>query len=75
MRRLFLIASLIGLAACNSAPGAKDAASGEYAVQSYEQSLAAYQICAAQNTSDPDRCAALARVIEADKKRYESSGK
>jgi hypothetical protein len=75
MRRLFLFVSVIGLAACNSAGGVKDTGNGEYSVQSYEQSLAAYQICAAQNTSDPERCAALTRVIEADKKRYESNGR
>ncbi|HEY8163898.1 MAG: hypothetical protein ACR650_05315 [Methylocystis sp.] len=75
MRRLFLLWGLVGLAACNSTQSAKNEANAEYAVQSYEQSLAAYQICVAQNANDPERCAALARVIEADKRRYENGGK
>ncbi len=74
MRRLLLLASVVFLVACNSTQKARDAANAEYAAHSYEQSLAAYQICASQNAKDPERCAALARVIESDKKRYESDG-
>ncbi|WP_457796273.1 hypothetical protein [Methylocystis sp. S23] len=71
MRHLLVIVGLIGLAGCNSAQSAKQAAEQEYAVTSYEQSLKAYQLCAAQNQDDLQRCGALARVIEADKKRYD----
>jgi hypothetical protein len=67
MRYICLAALVIALSACNSAQSARE----EYAVGSYEQSLGAYQICAAQNAADPQKCSALARVIEADRKRYE----
>ncbi len=71
MRYLGLAALMFGLAACNGAQSAKDAANREYAVGSYEQSLEAYQLCAEHNPNDPQKCSALSRVIEADKKRYE----
>ncbi|WP_424361841.1 hypothetical protein [Methylocystis parvus] len=71
MRHLILIAGLIGLAGCNSASGAKKAAEQEYAVGSYEQSMRAYQICAEQNPGDPEKCSALSRMMEADRKRYD----
>jgi hypothetical protein len=71
MRYLGLGALILALSACNSAQSAKDAATREYAVGSYEQSLEAYQLCAEHNRNEPEKCSALSRVIEADKKRYE----
>lgn len=71
MRYPVLAVLFVALSGCNGVQAAKNAANEEYAVGSYEQSLAAYQICAAQNTDDPQKCSALARVIEADRKRYE----
>lgn len=71
MRYLRLAALALVLAGCNSVQTAKQAANEEYAVGSYEQSLEAYQLCAQQNANDPQKCSALARVIEADKKRYD----
>ncbi|QGM98407.1 hypothetical protein [Methylocystis parvus] len=71
MRHLIAIVGLIGLTGCNSAQSAKKEAEQEYAVGSYEQSLKAYQLCSAQNRDEPEKCGALARVMEADKKRYE----
>jgi hypothetical protein len=74
MRHLRAIAAMIGLSACNSAQSAKKEAEQEYAVGSYEQSLKAYQLCSAENKAEPEKCSALARVLEADKKRYEKEG-
>ena len=76
MRYLRLAAVTLALSGCNSAQNARRAASEEYAVDSYGQSLEAYQLCARENADDPQKCSALARVIDADKKRYEklSSG-
>lgn len=71
MHYLRLAALALALAGCNSAQTAKQAANEEYAVNSYEQSLEAYQLCARQNANDPQKCSALARVIEADKQRYD----
>ncbi|PPD42972.1 MAG: hypothetical protein CTY15_11370 [Methylocystis sp.] len=72
--RVVLIAVLAALSTgCNSPQAAKEAATQEYAVGSYEQSLEAYQLCAARNADDPQKCSALARVIDADKKRYEKT--
>lgn len=73
MRYLRLAALTLALAGCNSAQSARQAASEEYAVDAYEQSLQAYQLCAQQNAADPQKCSALARVIDADKKRYEKT--
>jgi hypothetical protein len=73
MRCLRLAALTLALAGCNSAQSARQAANEEYAVDSYEQSLQAYQLCARQNADDPQKCSALARVIEADRKRYEKT--
>ncbi len=71
MRFLLLTILSIGLAACNSAQSAKTVANEEYAIGSYEQSLKAYQLCVEQNPGDQQKCSALARVMEADKKRYD----
>lgn len=71
MRYLSLSALMLALSACNGAQSVKDAANREYAVDSYEQSLQAYQLCSEQNTNDPQKCSAISRVIEADRKRYE----
>lgn len=71
MRHFLLLPFAAALAGCNSAQGVTQAATEEYAVGSYEQSLEAYQLCAARNADDPQKCSALARVIEADRKRYE----
>lgn len=71
MRHLRPVAFMLALSACNSAQTAKDVANREYAVGSYEQSLEAYQLCSARNPGDPEKCSALSRVIEADRKRYE----
>lgn len=71
MRHFSVIIVLAGLAGCNSAQSAKKEAEQEYAVSSYEQSLKAYQLCAEQNRDDPEKCSALARVMEADRKRYD----
>jgi hypothetical protein len=71
MRRAICVLLPIVLSGCNSLHGAKEAANEEYAVDSYEQSVAAYQLCAAENKGDPDKCSALARVLEADRKRYD----
>lgn len=71
MRYLCLVALAVALSACNSAQTVKDSANREYAVNSYEQSLEAYQLCAERNKSEPQKCSALSRVIEADKKRYD----
>jgi hypothetical protein len=73
MRRLLLVAFPIALASCSSAQGAKETAKREYAVESYEQSLAAYQLCIAKNAAEPQKCGALAHVLEADKKRFEKA--
>lgn len=74
MRWLFLAVAVIGLMGCNS-PGARDAASAQYAADSFEQSRSAYRICVAQNANDPQKCDALAHVMEADKKRYETTAR
>lgn len=75
MRWLFLIPmTVMGLAGCNSM-SAKNVANAQYAADSYEQSHSAYQICIAQNANDPEKCEALARVMEADKKRYETTAR
>jgi hypothetical protein len=71
MRGLLCILVPIALAGCNSLHGAKEAANEEYALDSYEQSVAAYQLCASQNPKEPEKCHALARVLEADKKRFD----
>ena len=73
MRYLRVVVALspLALSACNSMQAGRDAANREYAVGSYEQSLEAYQICAEQNPGDQQKCSALARIIEADRKRYE----
>lgn len=72
MRRAILVLlAAASLAACNSAKVAKQEAAEDYAVTSYEQSLAAYQLCAKSNADDPQKCSALARVMEADKARYD----
>lgn len=73
MRYMLLLILLGAAAGCNSVPGSKQAANEEYAVDSYEQSLAAYQLCASQHADEPSACGALARVMEADKKRYEKT--
>lgn len=75
MRHLVLTIGLIGLAGCNSGSGAKKALDQEYVVDSYEQSLKAYQLCMGQHSREPEKCGALARVMETDKKRYESDYK
>lgn len=74
MRWLFLFVAAAVLAGCNS-PGSRDVANAQYAADSYEQSAAAYRMCAAQNASDPQKCDALAHVMEADKKRYEATAR
>lgn len=71
MRYLRLAAFMLALSGCNSTQSARDAVNKTYAVNSYEQSLQAYQLCAEQNAGDSQKCGALARVIEADRKRYE----
>lgn len=71
MRYLALFVGFVSLAGCNTAQSARKAVDQEYAIGSYEQSLKAYQLCAEQNSGDPDKCSALARVMEADRKRYE----
>jgi hypothetical protein len=71
MRYMRLAIFLFALSGCNSAQRAKDVANQEYALGSYEQSLEAYQLCAEQNAKDPQKCSALARVIDADRKRFE----
>ncbi len=71
MRYLSLAVLALALGGCNSAQNAQQATNEEYAVGSYEQSLEAYQLCARQNAAAPQKCSALARVIEADKQRYE----
>ncbi len=71
MRYLGVAVLMLALSGCNSAQSAKDAANREYAVNSYEQSLEAYQLCVAQNPNDQQKCSAVARVIDADRKRYE----
>lgn len=71
MRHFWLAALALTLAGCNSLQNPQQAANEEYAVDSYEQSLEAYQLCARQNAGDPQKCSALARVIEADKRRYD----
>jgi len=74
MRLTSIIAFSIGLASCNSTPASKrEAVTEEYVVGSYEQSLKAYQLCAAQNPDDLNKCSGLGRVMEADKRRYEKS--
>jgi hypothetical protein len=75
MRYLILLIGLISFAGCNSAPSVKKASDQEYVIGSYEQSLKAYQLCAARNPDDPEKCSALSRVMEADKKRYEKEYK
>lgn len=74
MRWLVFFVAVIGLVGCNS-PGAKDATNAQYAADSYQQSLSAYRICVAQNANDPQKCDALAHVMEADKKRYETTAR
>ncbi|GLI92722.1 hypothetical protein [Methylocystis echinoides] len=71
--RYLAFALMFALSACNSAQSVKEAANREYAVDSYEQSLQAYQLCAERNAGDPQKCSALSRVIEADRKRYEKT--
>ncbi len=71
MRLMLLLLCAAACASCNSPQAARQAATEEYAVGSYEQSLEAYQLCAAQNADNSQKCSALARVIEADRKRYE----
>lgn len=71
--RYLALALMLALSACNSAQSVKEEANREYAVGSYEQSLEAYQLCAAHHPDAPQKCSALSRVIEADKKRYEKT--
>ncbi|MEK4034942.1 hypothetical protein WOC76_09030 [Methylocystis sp. IM3] len=71
MRYLGVAVLMLALSGCNSAKSVKDEANREYAVNSYEQSLEAYQLCVAQHPNDQQRCSAVARVIDADRKRYE----
>lgn len=71
MRYLGVAIFMLALSGCNSAKSAKESANREYAVGSYEQSLQAYQLCAEQNPDNQQKCSALSRVIEADRKRYE----
>jgi hypothetical protein len=71
MRYMGLAVLALALAGCNSAQGARDSANREYAVDSYEQSLQAYQLCVEQNPGDQQKCSAVARLIDADRKRYE----
>lgn len=73
MRYLRLAALTLALAGCNSTQAEHKFENAEYAIDSYEQSLQAYQLCTQQNAGDPQKCGALARVIEADKKRYDKS--
>jgi hypothetical protein len=74
MRHLWLAAALtLALAGCNSAKTARQVENAEYAIDSYEQSQEAYQLCVRQNPGDPQKCGALLRVIEADKKRYDKA--
>jgi len=72
MRSFSLVVFSFLLAASGGALAASDDAAGEdYAIDSYEQSLKAYQLCAARNAAKPQNCSGLARLIEADKKRFE----
>lgn len=71
MRYMGVAVLMLALAGCNSAQGAREAANREYAVDSYEQSLQAYQLCVEQNPGDQQKCSAVARLIDADRKRYE----
>jgi hypothetical protein len=72
-RALFIIAAPL-LAGCGGGGQvAKTVANRDFAVASYEQSLAAYQICAERNAGDSQKCSALARVLEADRKRFEKA--
>ncbi len=71
MRYLGAAVLMLAAAGCNSAQSAKDRANREYAVNSYEQSLEAYQLCVEQNRNDQQKCSALSRIIDADRKRYE----
>ncbi len=71
MRYLGVAGLTLALAGCNSVQNAKESANREYAVDSYEQSLQAYQLCVEQNPNDQQKCSAVARIIDADRKRYE----
>jgi hypothetical protein len=73
MRYLRLAALILTLAGCNSARTTQQVESAEYAIDSYEQSQEAYQLCTRQNPDNPQKCGALLRVIEADKKRYDKA--
>jgi hypothetical protein len=71
-RALFIFAASLLMASCGGGGQAvKTVANRDFAVASYEQSLAAYQICAERNGGDSQKCSALARVLEADRKRFE----
>ncbi|WP_036285093.1 hypothetical protein [Methylocystis sp. ATCC 49242] len=72
MRFLLLAAFSFAFIGGGNALAADDeTAKEDYALEAYEQSLKAYQLCAARNSANPQNCSALARVIEADKKRFE----
>jgi hypothetical protein len=72
MKRVLFSLTVLSLAGCSGGnQTAKVAANREFAVESYEQSLGAYQLCQERNAGDPQKCSALARVLEADRKRFE----
>lgn len=72
MRYLGVAILMLAFSGCNSAKSAKETANREYAVSSYEQSVEAYQLCAQRHPDDPQKCSALSRVMEADRKRYQN---
>jgi hypothetical protein len=73
MRLLRLAALTLALAGCAGTQAERKFENAEYAIDAYEQSQEAYQLCLRQNAGDPQKCSALLRVIEADKKRYDKS--
>jgi hypothetical protein len=72
MHRVLFIAAALLLASCGGGnQAAKTVATREFATEAYEQSLSAHQLCVERNGGDSQKCSALARVLEADRKRFE----
>ncbi|MFO1125729.1 MAG: hypothetical protein U1E25_10860 [Methylocystis sp.] len=68
MRYLLVFPALAILAGCSGRVRPEDLA---YAREDLSQSLSAYQICAKEKRGDLKKCDALAKLIDADKKKLE----
>jgi hypothetical protein len=65
-----IICVLAFCAGCSSTSGGRGQEQS-YANAAKYQSLDAYQICTEDNPGDPEKCAALVKLLEDDKKRLD----